>query len=127
LNRLKKLAQAKLALVVAALCAAAMLAPNSASAGTYYYCSSCVIGASSVYEAPAWAYINLDYVHRISGPGSGVQIGAIAQYADDGSWGNWAASTATEVTHGYSGTRKAWGIAGNFGAGNYAFNAHVNY
>ncbi len=80
-----------------------------------------------MYLASGYAYITYDYVHRLSGPGSGVVIGAIAKYADDGSWGSWATSSATEVAHGYSGSRPAWGAAGNFGGGNYGFHAHVNY
>jgi hypothetical protein len=98
---------------------------GSANADSYTYCSGCTINGGGVYECPYWAYITLDYVHRLSG--SSATIGAIAQYADDGSWGNWATSTATEVTHSYSGGRPAWGAAGNFGRGNYGFNAHVNY
>lgn len=98
-----------------------------ANAGTHHYCSSCTIYSGSLKLDPTAHYITLDYVHRLSGPGSGVTIGAIAKYVSDGSWGSYVYSTSTEVQHGYNGTRAAWGAAANFGAGNYGFNAHVNY
>lgn len=99
----------------------------SAEAASYHYCSSCTINAGSTRIAGSARYITLDYVHRLSGPSSGVTIGAIARYADTGSWGNYVYSTSTEVTHSYNGSRPAYGAATNFGAGNYGFNAHVNY
>lgn len=98
-----------------------------AEAASYNYCSGCTISSNSLVKAASSRRITLDYVHRLSGPGSGVTIGAIAQYADNGAWGNYVYSNSTEVTHGYSGSRPAWGAAANFGAGNYGFNAHVNY
>jgi hypothetical protein len=99
----------------------------TASAASSAYCSGCTIGSNSLVKAATARYISLDYVHRLSGPGSDVTIGAIAQYSDNGAWGNYVYSTSTEVTHGYSGSRPARGAAANFGAGNYVFNAHVNY
>lgn len=100
---------------------------STAQAGSHYYCSSCTIYAYSSYMDPTAHYIKLDYVHRLSGPGSGVTIGARAKYVSDGSWGSYVYSTSTSVQHGYNGTRNAWGAATNFGGGNYGFNAHVNY
>jgi hypothetical protein len=107
--------------------AIALAGAGSASAASHTYCSGCTIWAGSLVQANYSYYIVLNYVHRLSGPGSGVAIGAIAKYVDNGSWGNWAISYGTEVTHGYNGARRAWGAAGNFGNGNYGFNAHVNY
>jgi hypothetical protein len=98
-----------------------------ASAATDHYCSGCTIYSKSTVMAVYYHYITLDYVHRLSGPGSGVTIGAIAKYADNGQWGNYVYSTSTVAMHGYSGSRPAWGAGTNFGNGNYAFNAHVNY
>lgn len=98
-----------------------------AESATSRYCDGCTIYSNSLVKATVARYITLDYVHRLSGPSSGVTIGAIAQYADNYAWGNYVYSTSTEVTHGYSGSRPAWGAAANFGAGNYGFNAHVRY
>jgi hypothetical protein len=131
LSRFIGLARAKVrghAFLLAACTALTLsIAVASAEAATYNYCSGCTISSSSLVKASTYRYITLDYVHRLSGPGSGVTIGAIAQYADNGSWGNYVYSTSTEVTHGYSGSRPAWAAAANFGAGNYGFNAHANY
>lgn len=98
-----------------------------AEAATYRYCSGCTIYGYSPFTAPSSRYITSNYVHRLSGPSSGITIGARAYYTDNGSWGNFVYSTSTEVTHGYSGSRPARGSASNFGAGNYGFNAHVLY
>lgn len=99
----------------------------TAHAATDHYCSGCTVYSNQLVENTLYHYITADYVHRLSGPGSGVTIGAIAQYADTFAWGNYVYSTSKEVTHGYNGKRPAWGAAANFGAGNYGFNAHVNY
>lgn len=100
----------------------------SAEAATYRYCSGCTIGGNGgLVTASSSRYITSNYVHRLSGPSSGVTIGARAYYTDNGSWGNFVYSTSTEATHLYSGSRPARGSASNFGAGNYGFNAHVLY
>lgn len=99
-----------------------------AQAATSHYCSSCTIGGNGGSVTAGTArYITSNYVHRLSGPGSGVTIGARAYYTDNGSWGNFVYSSSTQVTHSYSGGRPARGSASNFGGGNYGFNAHVNY
>lgn len=99
-----------------------------AEAATSRYCSGCTIGGNGgSVTASTPRYITSNYVHRLSGPSSGVTIGARAYYTDNGSWGNFVYSTSTQVTHGYTGGRPARGSASNFGAGNYGFNAHVNY
>lgn len=100
---------------------------GTASAATYQYCSGCTIYANGYVKSGVAAYLTLDYVHRLSGPGSGVTIAAVAQYADNGAWGTFVYSSSTEVQHGYNGGRRAWGIAVNYGSGNYGFNAHENY
>jgi hypothetical protein len=97
-----------------------------AEAATYHYCVGCLVRANSLVEAASARYITQDYVHRLAGP-AGVTIGAVAQYADDYSWGSYVYSTSTEVTHSYIGNRPAFGAAANFGGGNYSFNAHVTY
>jgi hypothetical protein len=99
---------------------------SKADAATYHYCVGCLVYANSLVEASTARYITYDYVHRLAGP-NGVTIGAVAQYADNYTWGSYVTSTATEVTHSYVGNRPAWGAAANFGGGNYSFNAHVNY
>lgn len=100
---------------------------TNAEAATYRYCSGCTIFSGVPYTAGGSRYITSNYVHRLSGPSSGVTIGARALYTDNYSWGNFAYSTSTEVTHLYTGGRPARGSASNFGAGNYGFNAHVLY
>ncbi|MBJ7353791.1 MAG: hypothetical protein JHC98_03115 [Thermoleophilaceae bacterium] len=97
-----------------------------AEAATYHYCNSCFIRSYTLFEASQAKYITQDYVHRLAGP-AGVTIGAVAQYADNYAWGSYVYSTSTEVIHGYTGNRPAWGAAANFGGGNYSFNAHVTY
>jgi len=98
----------------------------TADGATAHYCTSCTIGSGRLVEATGSHYITQDYVHRLSGSGS-VTIGAIAQYADNGAWGNYVSSTSTEVTHSYGGDRPAWGAAANFGPSAYLFDAHVTY
>lgn len=122
-------ARIRTALVAIALAATMVLvgATSSAFGSSFTYCNGCTINSGYAYESNTWAYITTDYVHRLSGPGSGVTIGAVAQYADDGSWGNYVYSSTTEAIHYYNGARPAWGTATNFGAGNYGFNAHVDY
>lgn len=115
----------RLALAATVLLLVGVAAP--ASAATDHYCSGCTIYSNQLVENTYYHYITSDYVHRLSGPTTGVTIGAIAQYADNYAWGNYVYSTSKEVIHGYSGKRPAWGAAANFGAGNYGFNAHVNY
>lgn len=114
-------------LIGLAISLALLAGTASAEAASHHYCSSCTIYAWTSKVDPTAHYITLNYVHRLSGPSSGVTIGARAKYVSDGSWGSYVYSTTTEVQHGYNGTRNAWGAATNFGAGNYGFNAHVNY
>jgi hypothetical protein len=117
----------ELALILALTALALSAGVASADGQTHHYCSGCTINAGLTYKDPNDYSITQDYVHRLSGPSSGVTIGAAAYYTDTGSWGNWVYSTSTEVTHGYGGSRPARGAAGNFGAGNYGFNAHVTF
>lgn len=126
-TRRTRLASSAVALSCLVTLLLAAFAAGSTNAGTHQYCTGCTIYGNSLFTDPTPHYITLDYVHRLSGPSTGVTIAARAKYVSDGSWGSYVYSTSTEVQHGYNGTRNAWGSATNFGAGNYGFNAHVNY
>lgn len=122
-NRWRRTACAFIATLVLIICTGV----TNAEAATYRYCSGCTIYSGVPYTASSSRYITSNYVHRLSGPSSGITIGARAFYTDNNSWGNFVYSTSTQVTHLYSGGRPARGSASNFGAGNYGFNAHVLY
>jgi hypothetical protein len=113
-----------LAAAVPAVAALALAAP--ALAGTDTYCLGCTIGAQTSIEDTHAFFLTLDYVHRLSGPTCST-IGAYAHYTD-GTYGSEVTTDcATEVEHGYNGSKNGWGGADNQGAGNYGFNAHVDY
>lgn len=108
------------AAVVLLLCVSAI-----AYAATYTYCNGCTINAGSIRMSNATRYAYLSYVHRLSGPSSGVYIGTWAMHPDSTIWcanGGYV----TEVTCG-PGWHEVHGFAENRGAGNYGFNAHLSY
>lgn len=116
----------KLLIAVALSVVAIFSAVGTASAGTDHYCSGCTIYAGSgITSTVTISNIRSSYVHRLSGPGSGVTIYAAAYYPGDG-YGSWQSSTTTEAIHYYPGNRDARGAAWNGGAGNYGFNAHAS-
>jgi hypothetical protein len=109
------------ATALATLCLAA-----PALASTHHYCSGCTIGSSSAVEDWQAFWLTIDYVHRLSGPSCST-IGAYAHYTD-GTYGSEVTTYCSDaVQHGYAGTKLGYGAADNLGAGNYGFNAHVDY
>ena len=109
---------------MAAVIALAVAVPALAS--TDHYCVGCTIGSGTAIEDPSMFYLTLDYVHRLSGPTCS-RIGAYAHYAD-GTYGSEIfADCSYDVQHGYNGSNLGKGGADNLGAGNYGFNAHVDY
>lgn len=116
-------------LAAAVTVAAALLAAGAgpAAAGVDHYCVGCTINGNSGIQDTNGFYLTLDYVHRLSGP-SCTTIGARAYYGG-GVWGGFAynLSCSDDVQHGYNGSQFGYGEAWNFGAGNYGFNAHVDY
>lgn len=109
---------------------------GQASAASYTYCDGCTIygtdnGNNAIVSTNGY-YITLDYVHRLSGPYC-TNIGAGSVYYDYSLgryvWGSIVlqGDCSTDVQHGYNGDRVFWGGAVNYGAGNYGFNAHVDY
>lgn len=125
---LRRFTQHKLQLVTiaAALAAtAAIFAAVALASSTYEYCSGCTINANSTRTSNATRFAILSYVHRLSGPGSGVEIGTFARPPGGG---YWCATTSfgTEVSCDPGG-HEVYGEADNYGAGNYGFNAHLTY
>ena len=99
---------------------------SPALAGSHTYCSGCTINSSTVVEDWSAFNLTLDYVHRLSGPSCST-IGAYAHYTD-GTYGSEVTTYCSDaVQHGYNGSQQGWGGADNLGAGNYGFNAHVDY
>lgn len=97
-----------------------------ALAGTDTYCLGCTIGAHTAIEDTNAFFLTLDYVHRLSGPSCST-IGAYAHYTD-GTYGSEVLTDCSDaIQHGFNGSKNGWGAADNQGAGNYGFNAHVDY
>jgi hypothetical protein len=113
-------------LAAAAVVVVALFLATPAMAGTDTYCNGCTIGANTAIEDTQAFFLTLDYVHRLSGPSCST-IGAYAHYTD-GTYGSEVTAYCTDaVQHGYNGSKNGWGGADNQGAGNYGFNAHVDY
>lgn len=114
------------ALVVAIAVTAVFSMVATAIAGTDTYCYHCTIYKhSGIYSTVNITNIRSSYVHRLSGPGSGVTIYAGAFY-DGYGYSDWQPSSTTEAIHYYPGNTYARGAAWNGGAGNYGFNAHAS-
>lgn len=100
----------------------------SAATGTVHYCIRCTINSKTNAASPSNLKMYLNYVHRLSGPTtSGIQA-----FAYKTNWNYYkvcdsGVTNAREVTCSASGTVGATSYARNHGAGNYGFNAHVNY
>jgi hypothetical protein len=116
----------KLLVVSATLAAAAaVFAAVALAVTTYAYCSGCTINAGSSRTSAATRFAVLSYEHRLSGPGSGVQIEADA-ISTGGGLVCASASFNTEAACNPGGA-EVYGRAWNFGGGNYGFNAHLSY
>lgn len=111
--------------LVCAIALGAAIFATAASAATYTYCNGCTINASDYRMSAATRYAYISYVHRLSGPGSGVLIYAEA-YTPGGtlvcSQPSWSTEAACNPAR-----YEVHGVAWNFGAGNYGFNAHLGY
>jgi hypothetical protein len=116
-----RLGLTSVATVLTALCLAA-----PAFAGSHTYCLGCTVDSGTTVEDWLAFNLTLDYVHRLSGPSCST-IGAYAHYTD-GTYGSEVTTYCSDaVQHGYNGSQQGWGGAHNQGAGNYGFNAHVDY
>jgi hypothetical protein len=112
-------------IAVAAISASLCLAAP-ALAGSHTYCLGCTINSNTAVEDWVANWLTLDYVHRLSGPTCST-IGAYAHYVD-GTYGSEVTTDCSDaVQHGYAGTQLGYGVAHNAGAGNYGFNAHVDF
>lgn len=111
----------RLALTVCTAVVALAMAAAVASATTYTYCDGCTITSGShVTSGTNYAYRS--YGHRLSGPGSGVQMRATATgvgVCDTGFY------YTTELWCDISSSANIVGRVYNGGAGNYTFNAHL--
>lgn len=117
------------AVALAAMAAVAIFAAVAMATSTYEYCSGCTINASSSRTSAADRFAVLSYEHRLSGPGSGVQIEVQAFANNGGQPGSQVCSSLTFSTEAACdpGGTDSFGRAWNFGAGNYGFNAHLTY
>jgi len=114
---------------IAVAIAAAIFAAAAIAVSTYTYCNGCTINAGSSRTSAATRFAVLSYEHRLSGPGSGVQIQAEALANNGGNPGSVVCSTSSFTTEAACnpGGAEVFGRAWNFGAGNYGFNAHLSY
>jgi hypothetical protein len=118
---------ARVLAVIASFAALVIGSGATAQASTHHYCIGCTINGFSPYEDGYNFWLLLDYVHRLSGPYC-TTIGAYASWTD-GTIGTEVLNQncSDDVQHGFNGNRYGAGGAFNHGAGNYGFNAHVDY
>jgi hypothetical protein len=118
-------ARASMTVVVLAV-AIAVVSCATAFAATYDYCAGCTIGAYSVRDSNVSKSSSLSYVHRLSGPSAGSMTITAAAYIAGGSFVCSNTNFVLEITCNPAGNFVR-GRAQNNGAGNYSFNAHLNY
>lgn len=105
------------------------LAAVALATTTYTYCDGCTINAGDKRTSAATRNAVLSYEHRLSGPGTGVQIEAQALANNGGVPGSLVCSGPSSTTEAACdpGGHEVFGRAWNYGAGNYGFNAHLTY
>lgn len=115
--------RAKQFLAALTVALAMMAAYAATSYAAYHWCSNCWFNAHTWNKSAGMVYATSSYVHRLSGPGSGVYVGAAATNSG-------GAMICSHYTYGteascYPGGAysRGWGL--NDGNGNYRFNAHL--
>ncbi len=95
-----------------------------AFAASYRYCDGCTINSQSRRVSNATRVAKTSYMHRLSGPSSGVTIQVQAFWGDH--FYCTQQTTTTEAACSV-GNHEVHGAAYNGGAGNYGFNAHLSW